>query len=321
MKFSKQLVLAAILSFAVSGMAQAADWPLRTVRWIVPFAAGGTGDAAARSIAQKLTERWGQQVVIDNKPGAYTVIGAVEATRARPDGYTLFQPLNSTLTINPHAFTKLPYDPVKDFTPIAMFASVPLIIVANDASPAKSIDELVAHARKEPGKLPMGGTGIGVQLGVERFARDANIQLQYVSYKSGADVMKGLLSSEIPTGLDGIPAYPPFLKSGKLRALAVNTGTRVAALPEVPTLAELGFKNSEVPHWHGLAGPANLPSDIRQKIAADLQAVLALPELRDRLRALGLEPKYVEGNDFVKLIADERAMMGPLIKELGIKLD
>lgn len=300
---------------------QASNWPTRTVRWIVPFAAGGTADATARHIAQKLTERWGQAVMVDNKPGAHTAIAAAEAARAAPDGYTLFQPINSTLTVNPFAFGKLPYDPQKDFTPIALMAMVPLIFVANDSLPAKTMPELIALAKKDPNAITMGGGVVGVQLAVERFLRDAGVKARYVPYKSGADVTKGLLSGEIQSGMDGVPAYPPLFKSGKLRPLATNSATRIASLPDVPTLGELGLKNSESPMWHGLMAPAGLPAAIQKKISEDLRAVLAMPDLRERMLGLGLEPAWSSPDELTKLVQTEAAALGPLIKDLNIKLD
>lgn len=323
MKLARCALLTFLVAIPVIGAhAQSAStWPTRPVRWIVPFAAGGTADAAARNVAQKLTERWGQQVVVDNKPGANTSIAAADAARAAPDGYTLFQPINSTLTVNPTAFSKLPYNPAKDFTPIGMFASVPLIFVANDTLPIKTMGDLIDMAKKSPERVQMGGGVMGVQLAAERFKRDAGLKIEYVPYKSGADVTKGLLSGEIPSGLDGVPAYPPFFKSGKLHPLATNSSKRIAALPDVPTLAELGLKNSDAPMWHALMAPAGLPDPIRRKIAADMQAVLAMPDLRERMGALGLEPTWVGGDDFVQLIKTESATLAPLIKDLGIKLD
>ncbi|MCD0501763.1 Bug family tripartite tricarboxylate transporter substrate binding protein [Bordetella petrii] len=321
-------MLSGIRLFAMAALALASvaahaeeSWPSRPVRWIVPFGAGGTADAAARHITQKLSERWGQQIIIDNRPGANTAIAAAEAARAKPDGYTLFQPMNSTLTVNPYAFSKLPYDPVRDFTPIGVIASVPLIIVANDSLPAATLKDFVAQARKNPGQLTLGGGDVGVQLAAERFLRDADIDVQYVPYKTGADVMRGLLSREIQTGLDGVPAYPSFLKSGKLRALATNSPRRIASLPDVPTLGELGFKSSEAPLWHALVAPAGLPVQIQKKIASDLQAVLAMPDLKARMGELGLDPTWVGTDDFVALIARESAQMRPLVKALGIKLN
>jgi tripartite-type tricarboxylate transporter receptor subunit TctC len=167
----------------------------------------------------------------------------------------------------------------------------------------------------------MGGGVVGVQLAAERFYRDAGVKVRYVAYKSGADVTKGLLSGEIQSGLDGVPAYPALFKAGKLRPLATNSVRRISALPDVPTLTELGYKNSEAPMWHGLMAPAGLPADIQKKIAADVQAVLAMPDLREKMATLGLEAMYSGPDDFTKLIKSESANMGPLVKDLGIKMD
>ncbi|MES3002240.1 MAG: tripartite tricarboxylate transporter substrate binding protein [Pseudomonadota bacterium] len=318
-----RILLAALAVGALlpTAQAQQGNWPTRPVRWIVPFAAGGTADATARGIAQKLTERWGQQVTVDNKPGANTIIAAVEAARAAPDGYTLFQPINSTLTVNQFAVSKLPYDGLRDFTPIAVIASVPLIFVANDTLQAKTMPELVALAKKTPDVITMGGGVVGVQLAAEKFKRDAGVKIQYVAYKSGADVTKGLLSGEIQSGLDGVPAYPALFKGGKLRPLATNSSKRLSSLPDVPTLGELGFKNSEAPMWHGVMAPAGLSADIQKKIAADLQAVLAMPDVREKMLSMGLEPAWSGPDDFVKLIKSESASLGPLVKDLGIKME
>lgn len=319
--FVVAVVGAALGLGALCAGAQPATWPTKPVRWIVPFAPGGPGDVTGRLIAQKLSERWGQQVVVDNKAGANTVIGAVEAARAAPDGYTLFQPMNSTLTINQFAYAKSPYDPLRDFTHIGVMATVPLLVVVNDTMPAKTMAELIALAKRHPGTVTIGGGNVGQQLAVERFARDSGAQIRYIPYKSGADVTKGLLSGEIQAGFDGVPAYPPFLKSGKLRALATNSPKRISLLPEVPSLVELGLNNSEAPVWHALVAPAGLPNDIKLKIAKDVQAVLAMPDVKERLASLGMEPAWMGPDEFVKLIKSESAVMGPLVKDLGIKMD
>lgn len=300
--------------------AQQQEWPTRSIRWIVPFGAGGTADAAARHVSKKLSERWGQAVVVENKPGANTTIAAAEVARATPDGYTLFQPLSSTLTINPFVFSQLAYDPIKDFTPIGLMAMAPMMIVANDTLPAKTLVEYVELAKKSPDNVTLGGGDISMQLIAGQFIKSADIQLRYVPYKSGPDVLRGLLSGEIQTGLDGYPAYPSFFKSGKLRALGVASPVRLAALPDVPTLSEAGFKNSGSPVWHGVMAPAGLPPALQEKISADLKAVLELPDLQARLQELGLQPSWLSKGDFVALIERDTAAMGPLIKELGIKV-
>jgi tripartite-type tricarboxylate transporter receptor subunit TctC len=307
---------------AVSAHAQSATtWPTKPIRYIVPFAPGGPGDVTGRMVAQKLSEMWGQQVVVDNKAGGNTVIGAVEAARAAPDGYTLFQPMNSTLTINQFAMSKMPYDSVRDYTHIGVIAAVPLLVMANDTLPAKNIKELIAYAKANPGKVTVGGGNIGQQLAVERFVRDSGAKVTYVPYKSGADVTKALLSGEIQVGFDGVPAYPAFIKSGRLRALATNSPKRIALLPDVPSLTESGLQHSEAPIWHALVAPAGLAPEIRAKIARDVQAVLAMPDIKERMGSLGLEPSWMNADGFVNLIRTESATNGPIVKDLGIKME
>jgi len=316
------VVIGMFLAGAVNAQSTSAgNWPTKSVRLIVPFGAGGAADATARTLAQKLSERWGQQVVVDNKPGANTIIAATEAMRAAPDGYTLFQAINSTLTLNPFTTSKLAYDPIRDFTHVALIASVPLIFVSNDTLPAKTLQQYIALAKSTPGVLTVGGGSVGMQLANERFDRDAGIRVTWVPYKSGIDVTKGLLSGEIQVGVDGVVAYLPHVKSGKLRALATNAATRVASLPDVPTLAELGYKNSDAGVWHGILAPAGLPAPIQRKIEADLRAVLAMPDVKERMSGLGLEAMWGTSEQFVKLIESESAVMGPLAKELGLKMD
>ena len=311
----------ALLLVSNAAQAQQAAWPTKSVRWIVPFGAGGAADAVARTLAQKLSEKWGQQVLVDNRPGGNTVIGASEGMRAAPDGYTLFQAINSTLTLNPFTFSKLPYDPIRDFTQIALIAGVPMVFVSNDTLPAKSIPELIALAKTRPGAITVGGGSVSIQLALERFSRDAGVKFTYVPYKSGIDVTKGILSGEIQVALDGAVAYLPFAKTGKVRILATNSPQRAASLPDIPALAEFGLRNSEAGLWHGLMAPVGLPKDIKQKIEADLRVVLALPDVKERMASLGLEPMWGTSEQFIKLIETESAAMGPLAKELGLKMD
>jgi tripartite-type tricarboxylate transporter receptor subunit TctC len=310
----------AIPSLAVR--AQSSPWPTRPVRWIVPWGAGGSTDVIARTIAQKLTERWGQQVNVDNKPGGNSIVGAVEAMRAAPDGYTLFMPHSATLTVNPFMYAKLPYDPLRDFTPIALLATYPLVVMASDSAPAKTLLELIELARKNPGMVSF-GSAAGAQIQTEQWMRDWGVKFNYVIYKSGIDITKALLSGEVHLAVDAISNNLPHIKAGKIKGLAVNSPKRMAALSDVPSMDELKLKHTEPQIWTGLAGPAGLPAQLQSKINADVQAVLAMPDVQERLvKELGLDLLPGMGAaEYVKKVRTESAAVGPLIKELGLKAE
>jgi tripartite-type tricarboxylate transporter receptor subunit TctC len=317
----RRTMLLGLAATALPSFAQTSAYPSGPVRLIIPFPAGGPSDVLGRVIALKLTDRWKQQVIVDNKPGGSTVIGAVEAARARPDGLTLFMPIDSTLTMNPALFSKLPYQPLKDFTHISLLATQSLVLLANDRTPAKSVPELVALAKAQPGKIDYGSGTISTQLAGEMFNRAASVKLNYVPYKGSADVVKAMLSGEIPVSFDGIAPNVPHIKSGRFRALATTGLQRSAALPEVPTLHELGLRDFEVRVWLGLSAPAGTPEPIVHKIQTDVQAVMAMPEVRDQLLPLGLESIGAPTDAFLGVVRAETARYTPLIKELGIRLD
>ncbi|AQV96623.1 tripartite tricarboxylate transporter substrate binding protein [Cupriavidus necator] len=310
-----------IAAFGADSASAEAKWPSRPVRLVVPVAAGGPADTVARAVGQKLSERWGQSVIIDNKPGANTAIGASEVARAAPDGYTLLQAVNSTLTVNPFTFTKLSYNVQRDFTPISLVATVPIVLFANEKFPAKTFQEFLSLARAHPGKYTIGGGTVGLQLAVERLSRDAKIQLVYVPYKSGSDVTRALAGGDIDLAMDGVAANLPFVKQGKMRALATSDSKRVTVLPEVPTLGELGLKNSDAPLWHAIVAPAGLPREIQQRIQIDLRAVLEMPDIKKRFLELGLAATSSTPDQLKAMIDAETGKLGPLIKELGLKMD
>lgn len=310
-----------VAAFVAESAAAEAKWPSRPVRIVVPVAAGGPADTVARAVGQKLSERWGQPVIIDNKPGANTAIGASEVARATPDGYTLLQAVNSTLTVNPFTFSKLSYNVKKDFTPISLVATVPIVLFANEKFPAKTFKEFLTLARANPGKYTIGGGTVGLQLAVERLSRDAKIQLVYVPYKSGSDVTRALAGGDIDLAMDGVAANLPFVKQGKMRALATSDAKRVTVLPEVPTLTEMGLKNSDAPLWHAIVAPAGLPRDVQQRVQGDLHAVLEMPDIKKRFLELGLAATSSTPEQLGAMIDTETEKLGPLIKELGLKMD
>jgi tripartite-type tricarboxylate transporter receptor subunit TctC len=223
--------------------------------------------------------------------------------------------------MNPFAVSKLPYDPQKDFTPIGIVAYVPLIFVSNDTLPAKTLQEAVAYARSRPDTVTIGYAGAASQIAAEQFARDWNLKLRMVPYKSGVDITKALISGDIHMAVDGVTQYPQHLKGGKLRGLATTGSKRIASLGNVPSLEEIGMKKSDTPIWQGIVGPAGLPDAVRNRVAADLQQLLATQEVRDRLVELGFEPTWMGPDEFARLIRTESVMMRRLVKEYGIRMD
>lgn len=315
--------LVAILSIAcINAPAQTQSWPTRSVRWIVPFAAGGTSDGMSRLLAERLSEKWGQAVVVDNRPGGFTVVSAVEAKNAAPDGYTLYLTFNGTMTMNPFALSNLPYDPQRDFTPIAVFVDIPVMFITNNTLPIKTMRDFVDYVKKNPDKVSIGYAGPANQIVIGQIARELGLKFVVVPYKSGVDVTRALLSGEINAAVDAATTYPQHFKDGKLRGLAITGKKRLASVPDVPTLTEVGVTRFyEIPQWTGLSAPAGLPASIRNKIVADLQEVTARPDVQQRLTELGLVPTWVGPEEMAKLITTELALMGPIVKEMGIKLN
>ena len=315
--------LVTILSIAcIDALAQTQSWPTRSVRWIVPFAAGGTSDGISRLLADRLSEKWGQAVVVDNRPGGFTVVSAVEAKNAPPDGYTLYLTFNGTMTMNPFAMSSLPYDPQRDFTPIAVFVDIPVMFITNNTIPVKTMRDFVDYVKKNPDKVSIGYAGPANQIVIGQIANELGLKFVVVPYKSGVDVTRALLSGEINAAVDAATTYPQHFKDGKLRGLAITGKKRLASVPDVPTLTEVGVtKFAEIPQWTGLSAPAGLPTPIRNKIVADLKEVTARQDVQQRMTELGLVPTWVGPEDMAKLIPVEMKLMGPIVKEMGINLN
>jgi len=301
--------------------ATAQPYPTKPVRWVVPFPAGGGADALARTVAQELSAKWGQQVLVDNKPGGYTVIGASEVIRAPADGHTLFQPIDSTLTMNQFLFSKPTYDPLRDFTHITRLANATFAVFGSDATGSTSVAEVVAKARRSANKVTFGSGTITAQMAGEMLAKDAKVLLTHVPYKGTADVLKGMLGGEIDIAVDVITPYVPYVSTGKLKALATTGQKRSAAMPNVPTLVELGYPNAVIAPWHGLSAPAGLPAAIQEKIRADVAEVLALPRVREKLLGFGFEAAPTTSKEFVDLMRSDASRMQPLIREMKLQIN
>jgi tripartite-type tricarboxylate transporter receptor subunit TctC len=315
--------LAFSLCFLFCATATAQTYPLKPVRIIVGFPPGQATDIVARLVAEKLTSRLGQSFIVDNKPGASGIIGTEITIKSPADGYTLLFSSSGPLAVNPGLYAKLPYDPIRDLQPISLAATVPLFLVVNPEIKASNVKELVALAKAEPGKLnyASGGSGVTNHLVMEMFRSVAGINVVHVPYKGGppavADLIGGQVAMMFETGLGVVP----HIRSGKLRALGVGSAKRSLALPDLPTVAEQGFAGFDGVAWIGWAGPAGMPRAVAEKLSAETAAIVALPDVRDRLLSLGAEPASDTPEEFAAYIRAEIAKWSKVIKESGAKVE
>ena len=272
-------------------VAQAQPFPSKAVRLVVPFPAGGSTDIISRTLGQKLSEMWGQPVVIDNRPGGSTIIATDVVAKSAPNGYTLLVATAPFATV-PSLIDKLPYDPARDFEPITLINTTPLVVVVNPNVPAKSIQELIALAKARPGALNFGSAGSGGSnhLAGELFNVMAGVRMVHVPYKGNAPALTDLVGGHVDVLFNGLTSALPLIKAGKLRALAVTSLTRSGALPGIPTLDEVGLKGFQAVAWNGLCAPARTPKDVIRRINADVLKVIRSPELVERLKAEGSDP-------------------------------
>ena len=315
-------ILAGIALIVGTGPAPAADYPTKPIRLVVPFPPGGTTDILARAVAQKLAETWNQQVIVDNRPGAGGNIGADLVAKAAPDGYTLVMGTVGTHAINPNLYGKMPYDHVKDFAPVILVAGVPNVLVVNPEVPIKSVPELIAYAKANPGKLNFAssGSGTSIHLSGELFKAMTGVQMTHVPYKGSAPALTDLVGGQVQLMFDNLPSSLAFIKAGKLRALAVTSASRAAALPDVPTVAEYvpGFEASS---WFGILAPAGIAPEIIAKINGEVAKWLATPEAKEKLSAQGANAAGGSPQDFAKHIQAETAKWAKVVKESGAKVD
>ena len=311
------LIFAALLGFA----AHAQSWPQKPVRFIVPFAPGGATDIAARMLGEKLSQVWGQSVVIENRSGAGGALGAAEAARAAPDGYTLFFPSGSVMTANQHVYAKLNYDPERDFVPVTNVVSGPQVLVVPASSPYRTVKQLIDDARANPGKLTFGHAGIGTQthLAAENFLYQAKIEATSVPYKGEAPALVGLVGGEISFALTNMAAAIQHIGGGRLRALGVTSKEEASQLPGVPPIAKTlpGFENAG---WFGIVAPAGTPKEIVQKIYRDTKKTLDTTEMRARFYAQGLMPVGNSPVEFAAAMKEETQLWAKVVKERRIEV-
>ena len=311
-------------SCAGAPMSTAADgYPSRPIRLIVPYPPGGPTDLIARTVNEPLAQRLGQQVVIDNRGGATTVIGAELAARAPADGYTLLVATISTLAVNPALQRKLPYDPERDFAAVSMLAAQPYLLVTTATLPATSVAQLIAYAKANPGKLSFAsaGVGAGAHLAAELFKYMAKIDVVHVPYKGTGPAITDLIGGHVAYQFGGVSVLMPFVGSGKLRALALSTAKRSAIAPDIPTIAESGLAGYAMSSWNSLVAPRGTPRTIVERLNTDIVAVLHQPEIRERLRLQGVDADPGTPAQLAAHIREERARFAKLIAAIGLQTD
>ncbi|HVO90653.1 MAG TPA: tripartite tricarboxylate transporter substrate binding protein [Casimicrobiaceae bacterium] len=311
------LLLAAPLALAQT------NYPTKPIRLVVPFPAAGTTDILARAAAQRLSEAFGQQVVVDNRPGAGGNIGTELVAKAAPDGYTLLMGTVGTHAINQSLYSKLPFDPVKDFQPVILVAGVPNVLEVNPALPVNSVQDLIAYAKANPGKLNFAssGNGTSIHLSGELFKTMTGVTMTHVPYKGSAPALTDLVGGQVQLMFDNLPSSLAFIKAGKLRAIAVTSTARASALPDVPTIAESGVPGFDASSWFGILAPAGTPHDVVVKINAEVAKWLATPEAKEKLASQGAIAFGGSPEDFAKHIATESAKWAKVVKESGAKVD
>lgn len=313
----------ALAAGLVAGLpARAQTFPASPVHFVVPFAAGGAVDILARTLGAEMSARWGQPVIIENRPGAGGIIASQVVAGAKPDGYTLLVVANGH-AINQFIYDKLPYDTAKDFTPISLIGSSPNVMIVAADSPIRSLADVMKAEKEKPGDLSFGTAGIGTSthLAGELLNYQTGMKLKAVPYKGGTLAINDLLGGHIPLSINAMAECLGLIKAGKLRAIGVTTAARSALLPDVPSIAEAGVKDFDIPVWWGLVGPAGMPSDLTDKIAKDSAAAANAASVKTTLGQLGATVAGSSPADFAKLIQADSARWGPVIKAAGIKAE
>ncbi|MDQ6618531.1 MAG: tripartite tricarboxylate transporter substrate binding protein [Pseudomonadota bacterium] len=324
MKHLALLMIGAVLACVAPAVpGQAPAWPTKPIRWVVPFAPGGTTDILARTIGEKLSTALGQPVIIDNRPGAGGGLGADLVAKSAPDGYTLVGGTISTHAINASLYSKLPYDPVKDFAPITLIARIPNMLVINPRIPASNVRELVALMKSKPGTFSFASSGNGTSqhLSGELFKSMTGVEMQHIPYKGSPPALQDVVGGQVSMTFDNITTAWPLAKGGQLRALAVTTARRSPIAPDVPTLAESGLTGYEIGSWQGVFAPAGTPAEIVRRLNTEIVKIINTPDVRERLLALGAEPVGDTAEEFSALVRSEVSKWGEVVRKSGAKVD
>jgi tripartite-type tricarboxylate transporter receptor subunit TctC len=313
--------IAALCAVLFSSAAFAQGYPNKIVRIIVPFAAGGPADLLGRIIADEMSKDFGQQVIVENHPGANTIIGAQQVAKADPDGYTVLMAIDGTLVMNPYLYSKLPYDPFKDFAPVSLIAQVPSVLEANIKVPVNTVKELITKEKAKPGSFLLGVSTPTSQVTAALINMMAGIKLQMIPYKGGTTQVTGLLAGDIQLGMESLNVALPLSRGGKLKILAVTAAKRTSLAPDIPAIAETlpGF---DLSIWQSIVLPAKTPRDIVAKVHDELVKLLSRPSVRKRLTTAGVEPATSKTpEDFAAFIHSQAETRGKLIKAVGLQLD
>jgi len=323
---TRRLLAGALAACGLAALAGAASaqpaWPDRPIRLVVPYPAGGNADTSARLVATQLSTRLGQQVLVDNRPGGAGSIGAAAVAKAPADGYTLL--LDATaFTVNPALIPKLPYDAAKDFVPVTLINRTPLLLVVPTGSAFRSVADLVRAAQAAPGKLTFASAGNGgaQHLAGELFKQGAKVDMTHVPYRGGAPALTDLVGGQVDLMFSATAASAPFVKGGKLRALAITSPERTEGWPDTPTVAESGVAGFQVYEWNGLFAPAGTPAAVLERLEAETRAVVASPDIRKRFAELGVQPVGSTSREFADFIQAESRRWAALIRSAGIKAD
>ena len=320
MSVARLTCAAALLALSVSAAA-AQSYPARQITLVVPFAPGGPADFLGRLIGQKMGEDLGQQVVIDNRPGANTIIGAQAVAKALPDGYTLLMAIDGTLVMNPFLYSKLAYDPFKDFVPVSLVALVPSAVVGNVSIPVNSIRELVEKEKAKPGTFQIGVSTPTSQVNVGLLNMMAGTNFTMVPYRGGTTQITGILAGDIPLGMESINVSLPLWRDNKLKILGLVSAQRLSLAPEIPTIAET-FPGYDLGIWQSIVAPAGTPREVVTKLHGSIKKVLAMPEVREKLAAAGIEPASSDSpEEFVAFVRSQADVRAKVIQAVGIKID
>jgi tripartite-type tricarboxylate transporter receptor subunit TctC len=320
--FVRWLCLSAVFAFCASALAQG-SFPTKPVHIIVGFAAGGNPDVVARLLAQKLSEHWGQQVIVENRPGSNGNIAAEVVAKSPADGYTMLSSDTTTFAINPHVYSKIPFDPFRDFTPLAQTAVPPMYVVVHPSLPVTSMQELVAYAKAHPGKISYASAGNGSihHLATELFKAATGIDMVHIPFKGSGQSAPALIAGDVQLGFVGFASVSQAIKAGRLRVIGFASGTRSVLNPDVPTIAETVAPGFDVTSPMGFAGPANIPREVVERIQSAVVAAARAPDVREKIIAIGLEPAEGNAEVYAESIRRDYEKFGRVVKQIGLKID